>query len=269
MKKVKTFHILHAMDLSYEEIKKGWHMPYSHCHSHFEIYILLSGTRLVTIDNEFYKVDANTATLFKSEALHQSKGDSDFSGICLHFYRRLLDYHFKSGTVNELLSVFEYPVINLPAEYTSRLLEITKNFNCNDKNNFILLADILSTMKKYASADAVNKVSPAEKKTTGEKILDYINENYPTINSVQDIVNATGTSEATIYYTVKKATAKTPKNYINDLRITNAMRMLKYSNNNLLTIQTQCGFHSASYFFRVFKKFTGMTPLEYREKTTL
>lgn len=44
-------------------------MPYSHHHTNYEIYILLSGERLVTIGDITYRVKAGMASLFESNIL--------------------------------------------------------------------------------------------------------------------------------------------------------------------------------------------------------
>ena len=53
----RTF-LCEDFEISYEDTKKGWSMPYSHHHTNYEIYILLSGERLVTIGDITYRVKA-------------------------------------------------------------------------------------------------------------------------------------------------------------------------------------------------------------------
>ena len=61
----RTF-LCEDFEISYEDTKKGWSMPYSHHHTNYEIYILLSGERLVTIGDITYRVKAGMASLFES-----------------------------------------------------------------------------------------------------------------------------------------------------------------------------------------------------------
>ncbi len=42
--------------------------------------------------------------------------------------------------------------------------------------------------------------------------------------------------------------------------------MLKNTDSSITDIYMQCGFDSPSYFSKVFKQSTGMTPTEYRKK---
>ena len=73
----RTF-LCEDFEISYEDTKKGWSMPYSHHHTNYEIYILLSGERLVTIGDITYRVKAGMASLFESNISHRSVGDTDY-----------------------------------------------------------------------------------------------------------------------------------------------------------------------------------------------
>jgi AraC-like DNA-binding protein len=45
-----------------------------------------------------------------------------------------------------------------------------------------------------------------------------------------------------------------------------AKRLLHYTDKSVATIGLYLGFSSQSHFFRVFKKYCGMSPKEYRKK---
>ena len=52
--------------------------------------------------------------------------------------------------------------------------------------------------------------------------------------------------------------------YIINLRLAQAKKLLMDTNLNLTDISTQVGFNSTSYFATCFKKNVGMTPVKYR-----
>ena len=64
----------------------------------------------------------------------------------------------------------------------------------------------------------------------------------------------------------KKSTRKTIGEYINERKIGEAKRLLKTTDLSLVEIADTLGFSSQSYFHRVFKRLTGQTPMEYRER---
>jgi len=52
--------------------------------------------------------------------------------------------------------------------------------------------------------------------------------------------------------------------YINEIRIHNAIQWMRIKNSPISDIATSCGFNNISYFSTVFKKFTGCSPTEYK-----
>ena len=51
-------------------------------------------------------------------------------------------------------------------------------------------------------------------------------------------------------------------------KIEEAKRLLRYSDKSLTLIADYLGFSSQSHFTRIFKKYRGQTPREYRENST-
>lgn len=64
----------------------------------------------------------------------------------------------------------------------------------------------------------------------------------------------------------KKYTKKTLNDYLTEVRIANAKILLKDNRKKLYEIATSVGFTDANYFSTLFKKITGMTPSEYKER---
>lgn len=54
--------------------------------------------------------------------------------------------------------------------------------------------------------------------------------------------------------------------YLLNVRITEAKKRLRFSNDTVNSVAIQCGFSDANYFIRQFKKIEGMPPGEYRNK---
>ena len=111
----RTF-LYEDFEISYEDTKKGWSMPYSHHHTNYEIYILLSGERLVTIGDITYRVEAGMASLFESNISHRSVGDTDYTGICIHFSKAYLEKYFLPAVVSSYLTCFKTPIIFIPED---------------------------------------------------------------------------------------------------------------------------------------------------------
>jgi AraC-like DNA-binding protein len=64
----------------------------------------------------------------------------------------------------------------------------------------------------------------------------------------------------------RKRTNKTFIQFLNEVRIGQACRLLINENNSVSDICYTCGYNNNSYFIRQFRKITGFTPLNYRRK---
>ena len=63
----------------------------------------------------------------------------------------------------------------------------------------------------------------------------------------------------------KKETGMTLTDYVNKKRAEHAARLLKTTSMQIQTIAQYCGILDVNYFTKVFKKYLGKTPKEYRE----
>lgn len=62
----------------------------------------------------------------------------------------------------------------------------------------------------------------------------------------------------------KKETGENFVAYLNRLRIDKACEYLRTANIKIHEISGLVGYRDSQYFYRVFKKYTGCTPIEYR-----
>jgi AraC-like DNA-binding protein len=263
----RTF-LYEDFEISYEDTKKGWSMPYSHHHTNYEIYILLSGERLVTIGDITYRVEAGMASLFESNISHRSVGDTDYTGICIHFSKVYLEKYFLPAVVSSYLTCFKAPIIFIPEDYRQKLVDWNAASCCKSPTAYLLLAQILTDLAAFRYQYPLeNEISVSENKASGfQRIINYINANYTTLQTVRDIAESCGVSESYVHRAVRRTESLTVKEYINKLRLRHAIHQVEQGGNSLSVISKSCGFQSVSYFYRVFKKYYGMTPTQYFSK---
>ncbi len=98
-----------------------------------------------------------------------------------------------------------------------------------------------------------------------ELIIRYIEANYKSPITLDDICKTVKYDKYTICHTFKAVTGSTIFDYINFVRVHYAVEKLKETGNSILEIATECGFSSATYFCKVFKSFFGCSPSVYRK----
>jgi two-component system response regulator YesN len=98
------------------------------------------------------------------------------------------------------------------------------------------------------------------------RVKSYINDNYAQDISLDDVSRLVDISP---YYFSKLFKQEVGENFIEYLtrtRITHAMRLLEDSRYSIKEVCLMCGYSDPNYFSRIFKKYEGMTPSEYRER---
>lgn len=98
------------------------------------------------------------------------------------------------------------------------------------------------------------------------KAIEYINNNIYNEITIDDICTKVHMSKYHFCRKFKNATGLTVMDYILKTRIVLAKNMLTKEKASVTEISNRCGFSSVSYFSRVFKRETGITPLKYRNE---
>lgn len=98
------------------------------------------------------------------------------------------------------------------------------------------------------------------------EIKDIIEKRYFENIAINDMANELYLSPNYICSIFKKDVGETINNYITKVRIHKAKELLKDRKNKLYDICFMVGYADPSYFTKLFKRYTGITPSQYREK---
>ena len=97
------------------------------------------------------------------------------------------------------------------------------------------------------------------------KVSNYIQQHLSEPIKTEDIAKALYMGRSRLSTNFKKETGMNISDYIIQIKIDEAKRLLRYSNKSFLAISTYLGFSSQSHFTKVFKEKTETTPSEYRQ----
>ena len=109
----------------------------------------------------------------------------------------------------------------------------------------------------------------ANNKKIPEKLrvaVEYIHENLDKVPSIEEMSQLTGLSPSYFSRTFRKAMDENFVSYVNRIKVEKAVEMLKTGNKSINVIAEMLGYTDASYFIKVFKRYTGTTPLAYRRR---
>lgn len=102
-----------------------------------------------------------------------------------------------------------------------------------------------------------------------DKIVQIINDNLDDSNlNVEKLCQDVGLSRAHLNRKMKELFGLTPSEFIRNIRLRKACELLKQPDVDISQIAYSVGFSSQPHFSTAFKRFTGISPSEYRTKNT-
>lgn len=129
------------------------------------------------------------------------------------------------------------------------------------------IEDCLDTLQAVISTlcNAIKIQGPNTKPILSARY--YISLHYREYLILNDIARYVGTNPNYLSGKFKDETGLSIRNYISKLRLNTAQHLLICSENTITQIAQEVGFEDVRYFTRVFKRYCGCTPTEFRQKS--
>ena len=130
---------------------------------------------------------------------------------------------------------------------------------------------ILYELSKFDDARELASSSFAKVEVVSEskrilKVKNYIDEHYKDDLSLEQLADLVGMTPTAFSRYFKQRTAKNISEYIVDIRLGHAARLLVDTSDSVSEICWATGFNTLSNFNRLFRKRKGCSPTEFREK---
>jgi AraC-like DNA-binding protein len=173
--------------------------------------------------------------------------------------------------------VAENPVLKISPEDVQNLLRyhtfIIETFN-NGKHKLLdkiikglLYSLLLEIATLYSGHNPPEKEKPSSRsEEIVEQFIMLLRENYKEGRTASYYADKMFITPKYLSSTLKKVTGRSINSWIENAITIGAKILLKSTNLTVLQISEELNFPNPSYFGRFFKKNTGMTPREYREK---
>lgn len=109
------------------------------------------------------------------------------------------------------------------------------------------------------------QLSPSEAETDRMKrVLEYMLHHFRKEIRIEQIASVAGMAPAAFCRYFRKRTNKSFVEYLNELRISHARKLLTRADLSVGQVGLECGFNNISHFHRQFRQQTGTTPLKYQ-----
>lgn len=249
-----------------------------HQHKEFQISVIIAGEGTYVIGdcvgdfkpNDIFVLGEHLPHVFKSD----SSPENEAKMISLFFTKNSYgpDF-FELPEFNHLQPLFNDAVLGIEVlsdkEKIAQLLSSIKpESKFNQFVSFISILDTIANAKKRTLSSLINlkKYSGNEGKRMSD-IFQYTMNNFQNEVSLHDVADIANMTPNAFCRYFKQRTTKTFVNFLIDIRIGNACKLLSKKNDLSITeISYKSGFNNLANFNRKFKTLKGITPSEYRKK---
>lgn len=118
----------------------------------------------------------------------------------------------------------------------------------------------------YSYIEYIGRLKKNRFGTDISRVLEYMNVHYSEDLKLSDIARHVALNETYLSHLFKRSTSYSITEYLNIIRINKAKECLKDKSVNVYRVAEQVGYANESYFSKVFKQYTGMTPKEYKNQ---
>lgn len=255
------------------------HTQNYHYHDCYELYYLYSGERYYFIKDKTYHITHGHLVLINSYYIHctTNAGNHGFDRMLINFKKEFLDdLLFAINDVN-LFECFHknIHIIKLNAQeqhYVENLLHTMMNeytskeigYIFNLKTMLLQLLLFMNRRNNQLESTGTDYMNPTHKVIS--EITGYININYAKNITLHNTSEIFYLSPCYLSRTFKKFTGFSFVEYLNDVRIKEAKRLLQDTELSITEIAESVGYKSTTHFDRIFKNTTGISPLTYRKR---
>jgi AraC-like DNA-binding protein len=255
-----------------------------HFHKEYELVLMDKGKGTKFIGDNVSNFEEGNLTLIGSNIPHLFRNHEDhYEKTKSRQVRVIYTLFSKDFLGSEFFNISEMQSVNKLLEKSSLALEvgghtkkwiIKKLYAMNDQKPALKLISLLeilihlSTSKELKSLLAIGYVTNNNNGDTNKinAIFDYILQNYTEEIYVDKIASELNMSATAFSRYFKQHTRKTFTDYVTEIRIGHACRMLMEDNCSISEISYHSGFDNLSNFYRHFKRVIGMIPKEYKNR---
>lgn len=242
--------------------------PHRH-HSYYEIIYLSEGIGTHTIDNITYDILPNTIFIVRQEQVHFWDIHSEPEGFVILIKRPLVDQSIDSDLkqIFSNLSSKTHAITKSP-KYLEDLFGILLNEHQSTAPNKIIIEGLLKALlyKISESNFSSTTINNSLNNSQFQKFISAIPQNIQQNHQVKFFAELLHTTPQNLNSICQKESEKTASTIISDFLITEAKRLLIYTDNPVIEIAHDLGFSDASNFVKFFKRHTTSTPNTFRKQ---
>ena len=262
----------------------GKNIPW-HWHEDIEVLYVLQGSMEIKTPNNAYIISEGDSVFINTNVMHFQRPLGNTKVITLNqiFHPSIIygsiDSIFYIKYVLPVLSCKELDIMIFGQEQVidrkvTQLIRLSQDISDEKKTGYELeVRNALSSMfllvfEKASEIIAAKRITASQGEDRLKIMMEYIHANFMNKVSLKDIAYSANISEREAIRTFNNILNIPPFTYLTQYRIRMATSLLSDPEYSITQASYDCGFCSASYFGKEFKKIVGMTPAEYRKQNS-
>lgn len=253
-----------------------FHMTYKHAHKFCEIYYLKQGKCTYLVNKKHYHLKAGDIFIAAPNHAHSTSysGDEICERMIIFFNIEALENSIKQK-YPQMINLFnrsckiileQKAKIHIESLLEKILKENNGSMFYGDEMMRLYTTELIFLLLRHGTYYYESDIDKIHYSEDIENALTYITDNYMNTISINSVANYCNLSPTYFSKKFKIVVGKTFKEYLQCLRISKATQMLLTTDDSITKIALQCGFSSSNYFKDSFRKFSGVSPREYRKK---
>lgn len=187
-----------------------------------------------------------------------------------------IEIHDAEVSCNGLLFVNNYTIVQIKLDkepqqvFRDTIREMKQEFSNNDSFRGEMLKNLLKNILIRSNRLFRKQLS---EQNTGHSNFEFVRKfsqlvekHFRETRNISDYAEKMGIAADTLTKKLQKLGYKTPSFTIKQRIVTEAKRLLIYTDKSIKEIANETGIDDSHYFSRLFGKETGFTPVEYRQK---
>lgn len=260
--------------IDYAKIPQNFSMTDYHAHGSFEILYTLFGQRTFLVEDKVFTMSKGDIIFIRSSALHKSlaRGIPGYERLVVYFTREFLGP--EQALLEDGACPFNRPVpilslnVGQQKEMEELLFKMFAEFRKRDQAyiSFVKakLVELLVFSLRCSEASAAEPVRSTCHLLISD-IAGYIRQHYQSEICLSDLAARFAVSPYYLSRLFKSTTGFSFLDYLHAIRVRQAQMLLRESGRKVTDVASEVGFDDLSYFAKVFRKYSGCTPLQYRK----
>ena len=267
------------MNIYHEIIKPDYTIKYRevftwtmlHWHQRLELLLIEKGCFHITLRGQVYEAAAGDVIVIPSGAIHSLQKVSDEGAMYICTFAPSILHTLQSAVpvVQSHISQNALEQAGIYGQICGHFSQMYKEFWEEEQYAELSVPARIQLVFSLLARNFAGETDSTsmESYPAFQEVLSYISDNFHQQITLSDIAKQLNYSPSYVSGMFVTCTGVNFKAYLDSIRIHEAVRMLRSTNETVASISAACGFENIRTFNNAFRRITGTTPRDFRKNT--